>query len=88
MRFRVLNRYWTLIRQRYQGNDGYCMPSSRKMYVAPDLSPEDELETTLHEYQHCVDAERGLHLPAHEDAVTKIGKDASRLLIRMGWRKQ
>jgi hypothetical protein len=86
MRVRLGGRYWELRFVPNLRNDGevdFGMNlESRIIRVRLGQSAEDMLDTIVHEALHASRPE------LDEDAVTKTANDVSRLLYRLGYRRQ
>lgn len=67
---------WRLIWARPHADaDGLCVYDDKTIYVDPDLTHNDLLETLIHEHLHAL-------LPdLNEDAITVCARDLSRCLI-------
>jgi len=64
---------------------GDCDPpetKGKKIRIAKDLSPQEELEVVIHESLHAADWYKD------EEWVEVVAKDISNLLWRIGWRKE
>jgi len=88
MRVKILDKIWTLVfvprKILIESKWGDCdSPNTRhkKIRIAANLPPKEELETVLHEALHAADWYKD------EEWVEIVARDLTRLLWRLGWRK-
>ncbi len=97
MRVRILGRYWRFVvaplrKLRFDGHyvDGITDATNRTISVDSRLQGQRELETIVHEYLHACDqcSDRTVPFVHSEEYVTAQAKDLSRLLWRLGYRRE
>lgn len=87
MKVKVRGRYWNLLftdQGLAEGQQGECQAPhlrGKTIKVRPDMSPLEELDTTIHELLHA-----GLW-DLDEEVVEELASDLARILRKLGYRR-
>jgi hypothetical protein len=87
MRLKLGGKFWQFVtNRRLKVNDGTWDETKkpRRITVSAELSEEDQLDTTVHEFLHAVDTAQMFD----EDWVLKAGTEIASALWKLGYRKE